>query len=318
MSLKDKVRHLFSEMFIAPKNQRAQDYHHIAPKIAPLVSALNQLPGVETIASCQGHACGRIEAPYVYFKADNDIVTGIMTLLRQHYQRGELHHSWELTGMFNHQSELCWSLSSPYYYRRFAASSVITLGWHRDKVDHDLQTLTQLISEVDPVTTKISYPLWHEETGLDDGETRCSASSELGPMGFTYTNDNLHAFAGQVVAKAKDMFQAHPIYCRLWAFRHDEYEMLSCDLFCDDDSLHMPITITACQHQQLHHLDEPDVQDMTEAFHLASIIICALEAQIEIGRHHNEINKHVLARPLKGKETNGDIHLWKNTASTST
>ncbi|MGR5299448.1 hypothetical protein ACPV5U_29580, partial [Vibrio mediterranei] len=41
------------EMFIAPKNQRAQDYHHIDPKIAPLVSALNQLPRVETIASAK-------------------------------------------------------------------------------------------------------------------------------------------------------------------------------------------------------------------------------------------------------------------------
>ncbi|MGX9520561.1 hypothetical protein ACWX0P_17580 [Vibrio mediterranei] len=146
MSLKDKFKHLYTEMFIEPKNQRAQDYHHIDPKIAPLVSALGQLPSVKTIASCQGHACGRVEAPYVYFKAENTLVTGLMTLLRQCYQRGELHHSWELTGMFNHQSELCWSLSSPYYDRRFATSSVITLGWRRDKVDHDIKTLTHLIA----------------------------------------------------------------------------------------------------------------------------------------------------------------------------
>ncbi|MGX9517243.1 hypothetical protein ACWX0P_00080 [Vibrio mediterranei] len=317
MSLRNKVRHLFTEMFIAPKNQRAQDYQHIDPKIAPLVSALSQLPGVETIASCQGHVAwlhGHVKPPYVYFTANAELAQRIAKTLHD--------SDWILAGQFNHQHQLCFRLHSECYERAHRSwipfQLIYCLGWHRHRVDHDLQTLTQQISAIDPVTSDISSPLRREEVGLDDNEVTCSTASELGPTGFTYTNDNLHAFAGQVVAKAKDMFQAHPIYCRLWAFRHDEYEMLSCDLFCDDDSLHMPITITACQHQQLHHLDEPDVQDMTEALHLASLIICALEAQIEIGRHHNEINEHVLARPLKGKETNGDIYLWKNTASTST
>jgi hypothetical protein len=219
--------------------------------------------------------------------------------------------------MFNNQSELCWSFSSSYYDQHFATNSIIALGWHRDRVDHDLQKLTQLFSAINPVISDISNPLWHEENNLNDNKTKQGAISELGPMGFTHTNDELHAFAGQVVAKAKDTFQAHPIHCHLWAFRHDKYEMLSCDLFNDDVQLRMPITITACQHQQLHHLDEPDVHDITEAFHLASLIIRALDAQVEIGRHGNEINERVLARPLKGQETNGDIDLWKHTATPS-
>ena len=74
--------------------------------------------------------------------------------------------------------------------------------------------------------------------------------SALGPSGFTETNDGLHAFVGKVVAKAKETFQQKPILCCLWGFRHDEYEMLSCDLFSDDKLLCMPITITAC-HQRL-------------------------------------------------------------------
>ncbi len=136
--------------------------------------------------------------------------------------------------------------------------------------------------------------------------------SALGPSGFTETNDELHAFAGKVVAKAKETFQQKPIQCCLWGFRHDGYEMLSCDLFSDDKSLRMPITITAGHEQNLEDLNEPDVYDMVEALHLASLIIHGLDAHIKTGRHSNEINELLLARPLKGNETNGKINLWKS------
>ncbi|MGF1894019.1 hypothetical protein L4D18_21600 [Vibrio campbellii] len=135
--------------------------------------------------------------------------------------------------------------------------------------------------------------------------------SGLGPYGFTETNDKLHAFAGKVVAEAKETFQKKPIQCHLWGFRHDGYEMLICDLFSDDKSQCMPITITACHEQNLESLDEPDVYDMVEAWHLASLIINGLDAHIKPGRHCNEVNERLLARPLKGNETNGMIDLWK-------
>ncbi|YCO02362.1 hypothetical protein ACB087_10305 (plasmid) [Vibrio sp. VNB-15] len=136
--------------------------------------------------------------------------------------------------------------------------------------------------------------------------------SGLGTSGFTKTNDKLHAFAGKLVAKAKETFQQKPIQCRLWGFRHGDYEMLSCDLLNGDKSQRMPITITACYEQNLEDLNEPDVYDMVEALHLASLIIHGLDAHIETGRHGNEVSKRLLARPLKGNETNGKIKLWKS------
>lgn len=146
MSFKAKLKQLFFELTIAPKEQRSREYQQLDPKIAPLVAALNQLPTVNTIASCQGHAFGRVEPPYVYFNADHKLVTRLITPLRQCYLEGRLHHSWEITAMFNEQATLCWTLSSPYYDQRFAKNSAYDLGWHRDRVDQDIQTLIDLIS----------------------------------------------------------------------------------------------------------------------------------------------------------------------------
>ncbi|HHY0497216.1 hypothetical protein JL857_20760 [Vibrio parahaemolyticus] len=146
MSLKDKLKHFIFELTTAPKEQRSREYDQLDPKIAPLVAALNQLPTVNTIASCQGHAFGRIEPPYVYFHADPKLATQLNILLRQYYEERLLLHSWELTAMFNGQETLCWTLSSPYYNQRFATTGFYCLGWHRGRVDQDLKVLIDLIS----------------------------------------------------------------------------------------------------------------------------------------------------------------------------
>ncbi|EHJ9985468.1 hypothetical protein KB976_004609 [Vibrio parahaemolyticus] len=80
-----------------------------------------------------------------------------------------------------------------------------------------------------------------ELQAFEEQQYQMTLISDLGPSGFTETNDELHSFAGKVVAKAKETFRQKPILCRLWGFRHDGYEMLSCDLFSDDKSLRMPI-----------------------------------------------------------------------------
>jgi hypothetical protein len=84
-----------------------------------------------------------------------------------------------------------------------------------------------------------------ELQAFEEQQYQVTLLSDLGSSGFTETNDKLHAFAGKVVAEAKETLQKKPIQCRLWGFRHDGYEMLSCDLFSDDKSQCMPITITA-------------------------------------------------------------------------
>ncbi|MDF4270177.1 hypothetical protein P3394_23975, partial [Vibrio parahaemolyticus] len=83
MSIKQKLHHLFVELFIDPKEQKSRSYHDLDPKIIPLVNALNSLESVTTIASCQGHAAGWLEAPYVYFNASVPMVQKIVTIIRQ-------------------------------------------------------------------------------------------------------------------------------------------------------------------------------------------------------------------------------------------
>ncbi len=169
------------------------------------------------------------------------------------------------------------------------------------KLDNTMNSNIQLTDEEE-----------QELQSFENQQYQMTLISALGPSGFTETNDGLHAFAGKVIAKAKETFQHKPIQCCLWGYRHDGYEMLSCDLFSDDKSLCMPITITACHEQNLEDLSEPDVYDMVEALHLASLIIHGLDAHIKTGHHSNEVNKRLLARPLKGNETNGKINLWKS------
>ncbi|MCE7732363.1 hypothetical protein [Vibrio campbellii] len=151
-----------------------------------------------------------------------------------------------------------------------------------------------------------------ELQAFEEQQYQMTLISALGPSGFTETNDELHAFAGKVVAEVKETLQKKPIQCRLWGFRHDGYEMLSFDLLSDDKSQCMPITITACHEQNLEDLNEPDVYDMVEAWHLASLIIRGLDAHIKTGHHCNEVNERLLAHPLKGDETNGKINMWKD------
>lgn len=170
----------------------------------------------------------------------------------------------------------------------------------------------RIMTEIVNLPVQLTDEEEQELQAFEEQQYQMTLISDLGPSGFTETNDELHTFAGKVVAKAKETFQQKPILCRLWGFRHDGYEMLSCDLFSDDNSLRMPFTITACHEQNLEDLDEPDVYDMVEALHLASLIIHGLDAHIKTGCHNNEINERLLARPLKGNETNGKINLWKS------
>ncbi|WP_129831045.1 hypothetical protein [Vibrio parahaemolyticus] len=148
MSIKQKLHHLFVELFIAPKEQKSRSYHDLDPKITPLVDALNSLENVTTIASCQGHAAGWLEAPYVYFNASVPMVQKIVTIIRQAHLNDKFHHAWKITGEFNEQNQLTFTLSSPYYDENYLEKRIISLAWHREKVDQDINTLVQIINQI--------------------------------------------------------------------------------------------------------------------------------------------------------------------------
>lgn len=141
--------------------------------------------------------------------------------------------------------------------------------------------------------------------------------SALGASGFTHTNNELHAFAGKVVALAREKFHGQPIQCNLWGYRHDSNESLSCDLISGDNTISLPITIicTGSSFLEFPYLDGIEVVDMVEALHLSSLIIQGVDATVVTGRHESEINESLLARPLEKYETNGQIDLWQNNAT---
>ncbi|TNZ85674.1 hypothetical protein CGK40_24860 [Vibrio parahaemolyticus] len=148
MSIKQKLHHLFVELFIAPKEQKSRSYHDLDPKIAPLVDTLNSLESVTTIASCQGHAAGWLEAPYVYFNASVPMVQKIVTSLRQAHLNDKFHRAWKICGEFNEQNQLTFTLSSPYYDDNYLKKRVVDLAWNRGKVDEDIRTLSDCFGEI--------------------------------------------------------------------------------------------------------------------------------------------------------------------------
>ncbi|WP_394168068.1 hypothetical protein [Photobacterium piscicola] len=108
--LKD-IKALLIEIFIAPIVQYKQPYSVIDEHIKPAVDGLNSIDGVETIASCHGHLIGHMDSPYVYFKAPVDIATYLHNHIWNATKDSTIY--WEITGRYNCESELCFSLRSP-------------------------------------------------------------------------------------------------------------------------------------------------------------------------------------------------------------
>ena len=138
------LKHLFHEIFTAPKIQRLQPYTTIDPLIKPLVDSLSLIEGVTTIASCQGHCAGRIEAPYVYFQAPLAVAEDLIKQCRE--QRAKFHTSWEIHGLFNEKFQLTYSLHAPVYTANYINQGCWLLGWHRSRVNQDLATLTEIVN----------------------------------------------------------------------------------------------------------------------------------------------------------------------------
>lgn len=153
-----------------------------------------------------------------------------------------------------------------------------------------------------------------EKEGYEKGKNRekeLQNISRLEPSGFTETNKALHDCAGEMVKKAKAMFKSEPVIAQVWSYRWGGYDMISCDLFSQDRTVSMPVTISAVERQMLEYLDEPEVFDMAEAVHLAGLITKALDAKVIVGLGRNEVNPDVLTKPLGKDHTNGEINLWK-------
>jgi hypothetical protein len=88
---------------------------NIEPGIRPLVDALNAIPGVKTIGSCEGHVRWPgwlYKVPYVYFQAPNDVAEHIANFLRQDMatRRPHMRQAWIIQGLFHPERGLCFHL----------------------------------------------------------------------------------------------------------------------------------------------------------------------------------------------------------------
>ncbi|MCL6336287.1 hypothetical protein EXT65_21065 [Pectobacterium carotovorum subsp. carotovorum] len=180
------------------------------------------------------------------------------------------------------------------------------------ELENNIQSQILHIENLDEITKEYQE---NEKEIQQLEEAELIKLSHLEPSGFTETNKELHDCAGKIVKKAKEKFKDEPVITKVWAYRFGGYNMISCDLFTQDRSVTMPVTISAVERQMLDDLDEPDVFDMAEAVHLVGLITQALDATVIVGLGRNEINPHVLAQPLGEGHTNGAINLWRQSAA---
>lgn len=119
---------------------KRKPYHVIEPHIQPLVDVLNNIEGVATIASCQGHI-GR-SYPYVYFSVQSvETARLIKRWLDEDIESASLFH-WDLKGHFNPQLELGFALYSHRYSPLFWE-----LGFHRKRANREIERLAKYIED---------------------------------------------------------------------------------------------------------------------------------------------------------------------------
>ena len=134
---------------------------------------------------------------------------------------------------------------------------------------------------------------------------------DLGSNGFTYTLDNAHKWCGIQVKKIREEFSndLHNVKGYLYAYRHDGYEKLALDYSHKSDRKRwFPMSFnTGCKHDTDYEGSDVCVPDMTEALHMAGIIIRSIGMPVEIGLFHNETNESLLAKPLTENQTIGHL-----------
>lgn len=130
-------------------------YAQIEPAIKPVVDALNAIPGVSTVASCQGHVfrAGSFwdlllsdgSYPYVYFKAPVNVACVLARALHESSvkEKPEIRTYWVIEGRFNADFELAFTLIAPEQERwaKHFSGRIWRYGVFRKKLDADLLAL---------------------------------------------------------------------------------------------------------------------------------------------------------------------------------
>lgn len=115
-------------------------------RIAPLVEAMNQIPLIQTVASCEGHRGWFFLylPPYVLFRSTLEMAGAIEKTLRScdgAISSVCLNYYWEVAARFDEYGELKYVLTIPGINARLPIKAT------RTKVDRDIQLIIKLLSK---------------------------------------------------------------------------------------------------------------------------------------------------------------------------
>ncbi len=122
----------------------------IDPAILELVKSLNNDDlNIHTIACCQGHY-KFMSHPYVYFTCPVEIAAEIERNLGVIQSGGKLNFNWSVTGRFNQDNQLCFSIESD-QLKQAKHSLLKTFYYYilkRKYIDDNLAALTEIIKDI--------------------------------------------------------------------------------------------------------------------------------------------------------------------------
>lgn len=118
----------------------------IEPGVRPLCDALNTLPGVQTLWSCEGHP-ERPTRPYVTFLSSRETAFALHLALVSGAASAGLEFNWWLTAHFDDTGRMRFTIE-PNDYRIPGKPWPFPRRWNRQGIDRDLQRLADLVTQI--------------------------------------------------------------------------------------------------------------------------------------------------------------------------
>lgn len=112
--------------------------------VQPVVDALNAVPGVKALWSCQGHAFWRPRNPFVTFLASTEQAFLFHQALEYEYATRTLHYCWTMLGGFRDDGAMQYSILPNDFRLMEGQRHWIAPIW-RLSVDRELRVLASVI-----------------------------------------------------------------------------------------------------------------------------------------------------------------------------
>jgi len=131
------------------------DQPDIEPGIQPVCDALNAIPGVQTIYSCEGHPNRHgPSTPFVIFLAPQDIAFRLWQIVHYGGLRGELRYSWWLRADFLEDGAMQYKIESNDGRLTLPArtkwlGNLRYVPWTRNDMDAEMLRMAGLLANIE-------------------------------------------------------------------------------------------------------------------------------------------------------------------------